>query len=293
MTDITIIGAGSMARALGTRAVAAGRTVQILNRTPDSAAELATELGGETSSGGLSQGPTGDLVVLALHFGPAKEVATHFGDTLSGKTVIELSNPVNMETFDSLMVGPGTSAAEEIAALLPGARVVKAFNTTFAGPLAAGSAGGMPLDVFIASDFEGARNEVAAFVTAAACARSKSAPCATPASWRAFSCWSWRYRSIRPMRPSTGPPGSRSSTETCLQLHGSALTHAHPAVRDLGLDPLQDRRRIPAGAGPVFGRVRVHTEQHHVGGVWTVGEPRFDRLVPHIRLRCPGPGPAP
>ncbi|WP_427173067.1 NADPH-dependent F420 reductase [Arthrobacter sp. 92] len=167
MTDITIIGAGSMARALGTRAVAAGRTVQILNRTPDSAAELATELGGETSSGGLSQGPTGDLVVLALHFGPAKEVATHFGDTLSGKTVIEISNPVNMETFDSLMVGPGTSAAEEIAALLPGARVVKAFNTTFAGPLAAGSAGGMPLDVFIASDFEGARNEVAAFVTAA------------------------------------------------------------------------------------------------------------------------------
>ncbi|MGZ4662454.1 MAG: NADPH-dependent F420 reductase [Arthrobacter sp.] len=167
MTDITIIGAGNMARAIGTRAVAAGRTVQILNRTPDSAAELATELGGETSSGGLSEGPSGDLVILALHFGPSKEVATHFGDTLSGKTVIEISNPVNMETFDSLVVDAGTSAAEEIAALLPGARVVKAFNTTFAGPLAAGSAGGMPLDVFIASDFEGARNEVAAFATAA------------------------------------------------------------------------------------------------------------------------------
>jgi predicted dinucleotide-binding enzyme len=167
MTDITIIGSGNMARAIGTRAVAAGREVQILDRTPEHAARLAAELGGKTTSGGLNETPDGDIVVLALYFGPAKEVATHFGDTLSGKTVVEIGNPVNTETFDSLVVEPGTSAAEEIAALLPGARVVKAFNTTFAGPLAAGSAGGMPLDVFIASDSETAGNEVAAFAAAA------------------------------------------------------------------------------------------------------------------------------
>ncbi|MEC5182367.1 hypothetical protein [Arthrobacter sp. CG_A4] len=62
---------------------------------------------------------------------------------------------------------PGTSAAEDIAALLPGAAVVKAFNTTFAGPLTAGTTGGLPLDVFIASDSEKARDEVAAFAAAA------------------------------------------------------------------------------------------------------------------------------
>ena len=167
MTDITIIGSGNMARAIGTRAVAAGREVQILDRTPENAAKLAAELGGNTTSGSLGDIPDGDIVVLALYFGPAKEVATHYGDTLSDKTVIEISNPINMETFDSLVVEPGTSAAEEIAALLPGARVVKAFNTTFAGPLAAGTTGGMPLDVFIASDSEKARNEVAAFASAA------------------------------------------------------------------------------------------------------------------------------
>jgi predicted dinucleotide-binding enzyme len=167
MTDITIIGSGNMAKAIGTRALAAGREVQILDRTPDNASRLAAELGGNTASGGLNEVPSGDIVVLALYFGPAKEVATHFGDTLSGKTVVDISNPVNSESFDSLVVEPGTSAAEEIAALLPGARVVKAFNTTFAGPLAAGSVAGIPLDVFIASDSEGARQEVAAFVSAA------------------------------------------------------------------------------------------------------------------------------
>ncbi|WP_426975366.1 NADPH-dependent F420 reductase [Pseudarthrobacter sp. O4] len=167
MTDMTIIGSGNMASAIGTRAVAAGRAVQILDRTPENAAKLAAELGGGTTSGGLNEMPDGDLVVLALYFGPAKEVATHYGDTLSGKIVIEISNPINTDTFDSLVVAPGSSAAEEIAALLPGATVVKAFNTTFAGPLAAGSTSGQQLDVFIASDSEEARNEVAAFAAAA------------------------------------------------------------------------------------------------------------------------------
>ncbi|WP_144672308.1 NADPH-dependent F420 reductase [Arthrobacter sp. U41] len=167
MTDITIIGSGNMARAIGTRAVAAGRSLQILSRSPEHAAKLAAELGGDTASGGLGDIPEGDIVVLALYFEPAKEVATHYGDTLSGKTVVDISNPVNADTFDSLTVEPGSSAAEEIAALLPGAEVVKAFNTTFAGPLAAGAKGGMPLDVFIASDSGDAANAVASFAAAA------------------------------------------------------------------------------------------------------------------------------
>ena len=165
MTDITIVGSGNMARAIGTRAVAAGRTLQILDRTPEKAAKLAAELGGEVTSGGLGDVPDGDIVVLALYYGPAREVATHYGDTLSGKTVVDISNPTT-DTFDSLVVEPGTSAAEQIAALLPGAHVVKAFTTTFAGPLT-GAAGGLPLDVFIASDSEDAGNQVASFAAAA------------------------------------------------------------------------------------------------------------------------------
>ena len=119
MTDITIIGSGNMARAIGTRAVAAGRTLQVLNRTPENAAKLAAELGGEVTSGGLGDIPDGDIVVLALYYGPAREVATHYGDTLSGKTVVDISNPTT-DTFDSLVVEPGTSAAEESPPCCPG-----------------------------------------------------------------------------------------------------------------------------------------------------------------------------
>ncbi len=72
---------------------------------------------------------------------------------------------MDFSSFDSLTTMAGSSAAEEIAALTS-ATVVKAFNTTSAGPLTAGSAAGEPLDVFVAGE-ESARAEVAAFVAAA------------------------------------------------------------------------------------------------------------------------------
>ena len=164
MTDITIIGSGNMARSIGTRAVAAGRSLQILDRDAAKAAALASELGSAVTAGQLGSEISGALVVLALPFDAAKEVAGAERQALAGKTVIDISNPVNFETFDSLVVAPGSSAAEEIAALIPESTVVKAFNTTFAGSLAGGTVAGVPLDVFIASDSEEASNAVAAFV---------------------------------------------------------------------------------------------------------------------------------
>ncbi|EMY35050.1 reduced coenzyme F420:NADP oxidoreductase [Arthrobacter crystallopoietes BAB-32] len=167
MTDITIIGTGNMGSALAKRAAAAGRSLQILNRTPEKAAELAGELGSGVISGGLAEPALGDIVIVALYYGPAQEVITRLRGSLTGKTVIDISNPINTDTFDSLVVEPGTSAAEELAKLAPEATFVKAFNTTFAGTLSAGSADGKPLDVFIASDSQEARKQVADFVRAA------------------------------------------------------------------------------------------------------------------------------
>jgi len=102
--------------------------------------------------------------VLALPFDAAKEVVTGLGDDLTGRIVVDITNPVDFTTFDSLVVAPGTSAAEEIAALT-NASVVKAFNTTFAGTLVAGTVDGVPLDVFIAGDDEAAKASVSSFVT--------------------------------------------------------------------------------------------------------------------------------
>jgi hypothetical protein len=106
-----------------------------------------------------------DVVVLALPYPEGRAVAREQGAALSGVTVVDTCNPVDFSTFDSLLTSPGMSAAEEIAAASPGARVVKAFNTTFASALVAGWAGGLPLDVFLAGDDAPAKARVAALVS--------------------------------------------------------------------------------------------------------------------------------
>ena len=74
---------------------------------------------------------------------------------------------MNVDTFDGLVTPLDSSAAEELAAKLPsGAKVVKAFNTTFAGTLVAGEVAGQPLDVFIAGDDDEAKETVAGLVRA-------------------------------------------------------------------------------------------------------------------------------
>lgn len=99
-----------------------------------------------------------DAVILATPYGAASDVAA--SADFIGKTVIDVSNPVT-EDFSGLQVGHETSAAEEIAALLPGASVVKAFNTVFAQHYASGlKIDGKPLQTFVASDDDVARERV-------------------------------------------------------------------------------------------------------------------------------------
>jgi predicted dinucleotide-binding enzyme len=165
MSTVTIIGTGNMARGIAARAIAAGRNVELLNRDANKSAAVAAELGNNTASGTVGQAPAGDIVVLAVPFDAAKEIVTAYGEALAGKTIVDITNPVNFETFDSLVVAPGTSAAEEIAALTPG-NVVKAFNTTFAATLASGEIGGQPTTVLIAGDDTDAKSQLAAVVNA-------------------------------------------------------------------------------------------------------------------------------
>jgi 8-hydroxy-5-deazaflavin:NADPH oxidoreductase len=78
--------------------------------------------------------------------------------------VVDITNPVDTTTYAPLTIEAG-SVAQEIATTVPGARVVNAFNTTFAGTLVDGEVAGQPLDVFIASDDEGAKGAIQQLAT--------------------------------------------------------------------------------------------------------------------------------
>jgi predicted dinucleotide-binding enzyme len=108
------------------------------------------------------------VVVLAVWLDGAQKAVEQYGDQLEGKVVVEISNPVDAETFDGLVTPPESSAAEQLAEKLPdGAKPVKAFNTTFASTLVQGEVAGQALDVFIASDHEDAKERVVELVRSA------------------------------------------------------------------------------------------------------------------------------
>jgi 8-hydroxy-5-deazaflavin:NADPH oxidoreductase len=167
MASISIIGSGNMARGIGTRMAAAGNDVQIVDRDPEKASALASNLDGATAAA-LGDPLTGDLVVLALPYDAATSVVQEHAGALDGKVLVDITNPVDFATFAGLVVPPDSSAAQEIAKLAPGsAPVVKAFNTTFAGTLEAGAVDGQPLDVFVAGDDADAKAAVVAAVDGA------------------------------------------------------------------------------------------------------------------------------
>ncbi len=163
--NVTIIGTGNMARGITGRALAGGHTVKLLGHEQGKADTLSTEFpGGSVSAGTVGDPIDGDVVVLAVPYQAAAEIAGQYGSGLDGKVVVDISNPVDWSTFDSLVTPVDSSAAEEIARTMSGARVVKAFNTNFAGTLGSGVVGGQPLDVLIASDDDGAKATVTKLV---------------------------------------------------------------------------------------------------------------------------------
>lgn len=163
--QVTIIGTGNMARGIGTRLLAGGHEVVLLGHEAGKAEELAGELGGSVRAGAAGDPIESEVVVLAVPYDAAGEVVRRYGDELSGKVVVDISNPVDWQTFDGLVTPPESSAAEEIEKAAPeGARIVKAFNTTFAGTLVEGQVAGQPLDVFIAGDDAEAKETVARLV---------------------------------------------------------------------------------------------------------------------------------
>jgi len=150
-----------MAAGIGSRIVTSGHALTIRDRNGSKARDLAATLGNGVKAEALNDTIEGEVVVLALPYPAIPEVLEKYRDSLSGKILVDISNPVDFNTFE-IIPDRTTSGAEEIAKRLPeGAKLVKAFNTVFAGVLSRGAVGEEKLDVLIASDDKDAADTVA------------------------------------------------------------------------------------------------------------------------------------
>ena len=147
MAHLSILGTGNMGQAIAGIARTGGHTVQLLG------------------SGDTDTAVAGDVVVLPVPSPAVSDVVAQRGEQLAGKIVVDITNPLNFETFDSLVGPADSSAAAEIAAALPQSRVLKAFNTTVAATLAAGTVGPVATTVLIAGDDADAKATLTEIVT--------------------------------------------------------------------------------------------------------------------------------
>lgn len=164
MTSVTIIGTGNMGGAIAGIAVKGGTAVQILGRDQQKVNSLAERVGGTGAR--VGDPITGDVVVLAVPFTAFDELASVYGSQLAGKVVVDVTNTVDPSTFDGLLVPADGSAAAVLAALVPEARVVKAFNTNFAATLSSGEVGHVPTTVVLAGDDGPAKDVLRTIITA-------------------------------------------------------------------------------------------------------------------------------
>lgn len=135
MSDpIAILGAGDVGGALGLRLAAAGRRVIFASRDPSAeGVQARVEAAGPLASAATAEQAVGagGPVILALPWTAVEQALPPLAPALSGRVVIDATNPLAYDAGGlRLALGFDRSGGERVAELLPGARVVKAFNTT-------------------------------------------------------------------------------------------------------------------------------------------------------------------
>jgi predicted dinucleotide-binding enzyme len=158
MTTIAVIGTGNVGNALGSSAVKGGYEVVFASTHPEQAAEVAAAAGATSAATPREAAAQADIVVLAVPYAALPAVAAEIAPVVDGKIIIDPSNPLKPD-YSGLALSD-SSGAEELARLLPSSRVVKAFNTVFAGNTAHPDALGYQLDSLFATDDDAAKDAV-------------------------------------------------------------------------------------------------------------------------------------
>jgi 8-hydroxy-5-deazaflavin:NADPH oxidoreductase len=129
---ISTIGAGREGAALGTLFVKAGRRVMFSSRHPDTLKGLVDELGPLARAGTVAEAVEfGDAVMVVVPYTAMEQIGKDYGNALAKKVlVIDVSNPIARRDGADIVqwVDEQGGAGLATAKLLPGARIVRAFN---------------------------------------------------------------------------------------------------------------------------------------------------------------------
>ena len=164
MSKIAIIGTGNVGSALGSALSAAGHQVAFAARDGAKVAAAAQAAGATAAASPAEAVAAADVVILAVPYTAAEAVVAEIAGVAAGKVVIDTTNPLKADYSGLATIG-GPSGAERIAALLPGASVVKAFNTVFASIQGNSGAHGQVLDALYATDDDAAAATTAALAS--------------------------------------------------------------------------------------------------------------------------------
>jgi hypothetical protein len=159
---ITVIGAGNMGSGFVKQLAKVGHPVRVTARDLGKAQALAAAHAGVTAAPAEEALGDSQVVIVATGYADAVPALRALG-SLDGRVIVDITNPLTAD-YMGLTLGFDTSAAEEIAKAVPGALVVKAFNTVLAQVLAEGPAfaGGQTVPVFYAGDDDSAKQTVRA-----------------------------------------------------------------------------------------------------------------------------------
>ena len=133
--NYSIIGSGALGTALATRFASHGIEVLLANsRGPNSLEEIVHKLGPKVRAATVQEGVGADVVILAVPFSAVRNAVSAVSDW-RGRIVVDATNAVDLPSFTPTDLG-GRLSSEIVAEAVPGARVVKAFNTLGAAVLA-------------------------------------------------------------------------------------------------------------------------------------------------------------
>ena len=161
---IGIIGSGAIGTAFARTLARAGIEATISNsRGPDSLTQLIRELGPSIQAGTREQAARADIVFVAVNWTKLLAALAGLPDW-NGRIVIDANNPIEAPLFKPVDL-KGRVSSEVFAELVPGARVVKAFNHLRAEILAGDpkEKGGRRV-LFCSGDDKSAKAEVAALI---------------------------------------------------------------------------------------------------------------------------------